>query len=249
VKVEPAAKTSEKEISLETGLESDHPLYLQLSVLGAERQQELKHISEEINVLLDRQNHGIVDNFHSEFESLSLRYQEKDREEQSKITQALAQLYQEYSNLPLSEFMGYVKAADMEPFMQAYLRSQQKNDGRLPLSDNLIESHLYQIQHSRSLDELAINVRKTAAIMTLEKIPDANKLIAYQKKMRTSVLETLRKLLFSSNTAVPKDFFTLDNRTRLSEILRSSWVSNPDEHDYYMNEFDILAEGNDEHTP
>lgn len=230
-----------KTIQLADGLDSEHPLYLQLKALSNVRQQALQQISADIQALLARENHTLVDHFKKDFDRLASHYEERDKVEQVKIINEIGTLYQEYSNLTVSEFMGYIKAADLEPFFQGYLHSQKLAADGPSLSDNIIESYLYQIRHSQRLEELALNVNRTAEIMTLKKIPAPDKLVAYQKKMRAEVLDSLKKLLFSTNSPLPNNFFTLENRMRLSEILKSSWISNQDEYDYYMKEYDILS--------
>ena len=91
----------DKAIQLPNDLDPGHPLYIQLTALTEARWQALEQISEDIQILLDRENHTMVEHFKTDFEKLISYYVERDQVEQVKIVSEIELAYKEYSGLPL----------------------------------------------------------------------------------------------------------------------------------------------------
>lgn len=220
-------------------VDHNHPLYLQLIALANERQSTLHIESEKINSLLQKQNHAIEHNFIATLQALIKKYEQIDIEQQNKISRGLVKLYQEHSDIPLVHFIAYVRAAGLQTFAKENLDNRAETMRDLQLSPQQISILLGKIQQADTFVELEQHVKDSSDLLTLQHLPDADKLVIHQNEMRNQTLQRTGHFIFSPNSNMPENTFQEENRAALSRILKMAWVSDPDEIDYYLSEFDL----------
>jgi len=219
-----------------------HPLYLQLISLASERKQALAVVTERMIVLLQSNNEGKSAAFSENFEKLLAWYVEVDKQQQEKIMEELATLYRNHSEMRLSQFASYVKAAQLGLIARETLNFWSQNDGIPQLSSEEVASMMHSIQSSKSFAELDAATSKAVEKLNLTNLSDPDKLIKYQNEMRLKVMQQLGKFIFSANNRLPPQNFNKDNKEHVAHILKTAWVTDTDEYDYYLSEYDILAE-------
>lgn len=226
-------------------IDRNNPVYLQLASLLTARQQALKPISDQIAGLLSDNNHGAAANFTERFAALANKYSALAQEQNAKLMRGISQINEEYSALPFSGFMAYLKLAGVDKLVQENLKKQQES-GKQHLSNQEVEGLLLAIQESQDLDELDSIVNKSADLLNMAELPDAEKLIAYQSSLRAHVLLKLGQFLLSANSPLPSSTFNEKNRPVLARILKNAWILDQDEIEFYMHEFDMLVKQNAE---
>lgn len=217
--------------------DSSDPLFLQLTALSAERTEALKGASDQMTMLLKTQNESIVNNFIDKFQSLLLQYERIDLEQQEIISKALIKLYQENTEIPLAQFGSYVKAAGLETFAMESLSNQARRIGSGQLTQQQFSFLLGKIQGSMDFEPLSHHVKEAADLLTLEHLTEPDRLVRYQNEMRAQALQRLSYFILSQN-GLSSSAFNEENRTLLSIILKNAWVTDSNEHEFYLNEFD-----------
>ncbi len=171
---------------------------------------------------------------------------EQLNQEKQTMARSLLQLYSENSNVPLEHFMGYVKAANLEPFVQEILSLNEEQLSQKALQKRQIEEQIKKIRSAKNLQELQKQVDLIAHMLQLEKLPDPKQVIAFQGEVKLQVIEKLNAFLLSNENVLPKEDFTDSNRSILAHILKTAWVSDPDEFDFYLSEFEVRSKQTEE---
>jgi hypothetical protein len=240
-----ALATQERHGSLKSDVDLHHPLLLQLNALAHERTQTLKQVSDQIVELLNQRNEGRIHDFTKRYKSLSQQYGALDEEHKEKMSQALADLYREYSYMSLAEFTSYLQAAHLEILAQetfAYYRPTLLAKEVSDISEARVQAKIEQIQQAKNFAELDAVVNETAELLTLEHVPHAEHLIRYQNTLRNHVIQQLSRFLLSPDGHLPATEFHEENRARLMQILKMAWITDPEEVAFYLNEFKILLQ-------
>jgi len=172
-------------------------------------------------------------------------YREISQRENEKLTQELSKLYQDHPNIPVSEFISYLKATGFASHVQDHLKLHEKLLADNVLIESQITELLKKIPQASNLDELSQSVKDLSDLLNLEKVADTQKLIFYQNSVRVQVLEKLNEFLLSSDKALADHEFVNENRTLIANILKDAWVVDPDEFDFYLNEFDMRVQNAD----
>lgn len=159
--------------------------------------------------------------------------------EEHDLIKSLVKLYEDYGDMPLADFMRYIKAAGFEAFVDNHLKVQNKNsqEERTPY-EQLVEAQLVHMKQSDNVAELLQNVEKIAQTLNLDIYPDPEIVIAYQAKAKVQVLDKLNDFLMSNDNGLPESEFTEVNRSRIEQIMKLAWVTKQDELEFYLNEFD-----------
>lgn len=224
-------------------IDKNHPLYFRLLALYNARQQTLKPISDEMIALLDVQNEHSQSNFSEKIDELERKYEKLASDLQKRIIKAVSHLHREYANMPLNNFMSYVRGAGLESIVQENIRSQGHVLGSASqISPELVQGQVEKIQQSKDLKELDSRLNETNKMLSLEKVPDASLLNSYQNTIHGEVTKKLDAFLLTSSKKLSPEELNDKNRVVLVRILRSGWVTDPDEIDYYLNEFDLLTQ-------
>ncbi len=217
-----------------------HPMLFQLSALSSARREGLTTIAKEIQTLLNNQIQEYNPNFSEKLADLAIQFQQKDMEEKEKISKILADLYEDYSDLPLAQVLPYTKTAGLEHIISEMLSRQSKALEEQNLSEELIGAQLQMIKKAKTFGELDDSTTKAANLLTLKFIPDPEQLISYQNETKFLVTDKLEEFLLSRDFEMPKSEFQADNRNILNHILEISWITDPHEASFYLNEFDNL---------
>lgn len=250
-------------------IEPHHPLLMQLCALKAQQQHTTRLFENDllslfpaanqhtmrnvVNYLLTHISHETTDpiaddafHFLHHLQRILAHYDEDLVAQDKEMVQEMAKLYREYSAMPLAEFMEYIHAAGLTRFVQENLKLYEEGLPSRP-PDQLIEEHLASINSAKNLHELGLQVENTTKLLTLGKFPDPNKVIAYQDTAHKLVIDKLNDFLLSSDRAMPPEDFIDENRSLLAQTMKNAWISDPDEFDYYLNEFEIRSQEELEH--
>ncbi len=218
--------------------ELKHPLYYKLAALYETRQQKLNLISGEIIKFEGSKASG--PEYQQKCEALTNEYQLAEGQMQEMICNEVKSLHQSYANMPLTEFMSYLNAAGLEPLVKDNF--QTTNSSPSAYSKELFNNQLETIQSATSFQALNAGVQQIANQLTLENVADTTLLIAYQNAVHTEVVLRLDQFLLSPNRILDSEELHEKNRPLVESTLQSAWVSDQDEIDYYMNEFDLLTQ-------
>ena len=169
------------------------------------------------------------------------RYESDLKEKNENTLHALTKLYQEYSEMPLEKFIDYVKAAELEFFVKEQLFSEEDEIADNSPPDLQIEGTLEHIRDASTLQQLHNSVDTASKLLNLQHVPDPKKLMAFQSHIRNQVIEKLNDFLLSSDKALSQEEFKEENRPTLAQILKTSWITDPDEFEFYMSEFEVRS--------
>jgi len=234
--VDPIPQSSALSNSNEAKIDRNHPLFYKLTAIHNARQQALKPLSDQMQSLLHEENQT---KNHQKLNELETRYENMTADIQEKIVKAISNLQHEYSTMPLTEFMAYIKAVGLESFIQESLLKQLKEHENKVTFENF-DTRLLSIQRAQSLKELDESLTETALRLTIEKVPDTALLISYQNKVHAEATTKLDEFLLSSKNLLRPEDLLEKNRGTIVRILKNAWVTDTDELDYYLNEFDLL---------
>jgi hypothetical protein len=251
-----AAKTAKKNSSesltdtgeihgkVDSEIDENNPLFLQLNAIATSRQNALKPIGEEISHLIYKQTMEGVPGFPKQIHELLDTYETINEEQRIKTSKALNKLHQEHPELSMAQNMNYIQAAGLEAFVQENLKIRFEAQDQNWLSANEINAQQEKIKDSTNWEEFEKNVLDTAKMLTLKQMPNADRLITFQKSTRSVVLKKLEHFLLSSKSPIPLDQFGPQQRISLINILKSAWISEPNEQAFYLNEFDLHSQKN-----
>lgn len=222
-----------------TQAEQKHPLYYKLAALHDLRQQKLKLINSEISKLAEEQADRASVAKQEKINILNQNYLNTDQQMQEMIVREVSNLHHTYSQLPLTEFMTYVKSAGLESIVQGNLHNIHPR--KCHYSNEEFTSELETIKSADSLLSLNQGIHQIAESLSMECVPSTDLLIAFQNAVHTEVLLKLDLFLLSPDKRLKNEELQDQNRPLLENILQSAWISDQDEIDYYLNEFDLLA--------
>lgn len=219
-----------------------HPLYLQLNSIASARSRALKGIRDEVITLLQKQEREMQPDFEDRIQKLLTAYLEEDASQKKKMVHELSQLYQEYSETPLEEFMKFVEATSLTSFVREALKTKQSLS-EAPLAEKQsFDIMLTGIRKADSLSELDNLVVEASLNLNLERLPDPSVLIAYQEKVHNAVLDKVAALLLAPQSPMLAQPLQDMDRVTLIRILKTAWVTDQGELDYFVNEFDHLRQ-------
>lgn len=223
--------------SLTNEVDQQLPLYNQMVALTEVREQILKQISEEIDE--ETSTSKWVKSNH--LTALYEKYEKTATEQQEKIVRAISALQQEYTTMPLTLFMNYVKATGLRPYIQENLRRKLNDTNHSPFPEEFMNISIEKIRQSTTFSDLDKHLQDTSKLLTLENFPDPALFIAYQNRIHSTVLHKFNTFLLSPITPLSYKEFNPSNRHLVAQILQQAWVTDEDEFNYYLNEFDLLT--------
>lgn len=224
-------------------IDEHHPLLLQLKSLMRERKHALMPLNNKIVMLLNRNTKQGEEDFSSTFSLLSNEYEATNQRFQEVVTEKLTELYRQYNDLSLEQFASYVKAAGLENLAHESLIVKSQNS--MPqerLNEAQFTKQMTKIMESSSFEELNQVVTETAGLLDLSRVPNHELLIRYENEMRSYALSQVQRFLFSQEGRLPPEDFNPTNRIHLGHILKTAWVTIPEECHFYLSEFDLLAQ-------
>lgn len=234
-------KSAVTESQKPTNSNPNHPLQMRLTALSNERKAALKEISEKMVQQIHLHTEQYVPDFHSDFQNLLIEFEQIDRHEQARINKSLFQLYQEYPNMPLMDFISYVESSGMKKYFRQYLKKRKKLLGETVVTAEEFNRMLRKVYRTTTLNSLDRQVVKATEMLTLENLPNVEELVGYQNQFRTQVLRQVMKLIMSP----VEDRSHPGSRATLAHILKSIWVTDQNEYEYFINEYDLIVDDND----
>lgn len=241
-KLEESSTVLEKELSSLFGKSNRKEVLSILEKMQTALQKGEKRYAHQPELLAKQQR---TSQFLSQLQEVLLKVEQENQSRNQEAVHELKNLYQEYAAMPLSRFIEYVKAAGLETFVEESLHiyeQGQSKENEIPVAK--IEEEIRKIPNLSSLGELKNQVDGIATLLKLEKIPDPKKLITYQSETRQHVVEKLNDFLLSSNKSLPSAEFKEQNKAVLAHILRTAWVVDPDEFEFYIHEFELRIADN-----
>jgi len=232
---------SSKNISLEP----NHLLYLHLRALATERTRELTSIATKIVNRINQENHTMTSNFGETIDELLNEYKEKENEISDKIKKEVIRLHKEYAEVPFEKFMEFLESTQLSFFVGNILDKQHEWTAVSQLTEEEIEKQFKKISHAQTIEQLDNIVQETAEILSLSSLPDPGGLIMYQEVMHDIVLQKLGHFLLLPTSIYAKQRPEEKDEVALKRILKTSWVTDPDEKEFFLTEFDYLRDRND----
>lgn len=220
-------------------VDTENPLFLQLSALANARHSALMPLTDEMTDLLKKHAQAAQPDFQARYAKIQQQLMEANREQQTKIFKKFDGLFREYSDLPATSFSDYIKAAHLDTLFQAYLSELNKRPPDSQLTDEKIAIQLKRIEDSHTWQELEHSVHQTNQLLQFDHIPDETRLIAFQNSARLIVTKKLNQFILSSDGTLLTNEFTPDYLQSLTNILKSAWINDPDTYDFYINEFEL----------
>lgn len=228
-----SADEKKNDINLENEIDQNHALYYKLMVLSHAREHSLMILGEEAYP-------GTTDASHDKGIPYKNSRQTIISNLQEKIIRAISALQQEYATIPFGLFMSYVKAAGLESLVEENLQNHTETSETMLQFESLFQSQLQKIQQSISLKKLNSNLNNMLQLLTLENVPDPKTFILYQNIIRAHALNRIDNFLFSPTENLPATDMKEENLTLLSRILKTVWIADEGELDYYLEEFNQL---------
>ncbi|MGZ3633132.1 MAG: FHA domain-containing protein, partial [Parachlamydiaceae bacterium] len=119
-----------------TEIDPNHPLYYKLIAIYKTREQKLKPINEKIDY--EKSQHHLDSS--KNLSALKIEYELTSKHWLKKSIKLISELQQEYASMPITQFMEYVKAAGMEPFVGEHLHKQLQSPKQISFSKDLVRS-------------------------------------------------------------------------------------------------------------
>lgn len=217
-----------------TSIDTNHPIYIQLQSLAAARENELKPLSTALANMINQELQHPRMQFQIEFQNLSHTYLMADGKHKQAIKEALENLYEQYEDIPIHQFLAFVKALNLEQLIQ-------QEDQALTIVDENCQQNmellLTYIENSKSLIELDNLIHMATLWLNFDYIKDPNELLKYQNLLRNHLLEQLEKYLLSQKK---HGLVKVDDKEVLQHILSHERLIKPEEHDFFLQEFDEI---------
>lgn len=221
-------------------IDQKHPLYLKLQALNIERQHILKPISNELITLISQNTAAINPEFSQKCQQLLTNYETADTEIQDKLKDKLTELYEEHSEMPLQQFALYIRSGGFSPFVKNNLKNRLESNDTSNISDYDMDDLFQKIQLATDLIELENGVAQIAPELNIGKLPDHKKLIVFQNRLHAEVLNKLAQFLLSPDKNIAAKEISDEDQARLNRIIKLSWITNTDEIDFLITEFEYL---------
>lgn len=223
---------SKKETELPVDI--NHPIYIQLQSLVIARENELKPLNIALTNLMNDELQSPHTQFQIEFQNLSHTYLMANIKHKQVIKETLDALYHQYEDIPIHQFLAFIKALNLQQLIQQEDQSLSIPDENCQQN---IELLLAYIENSKSFAELDNFIHIASTWLNFDYIKDPNELLKYQNLLRNRLLEQLERCLLSQ-----KKHFLIksDDKEFLQHILNQERLIKPEEKDFFLEEFDEI---------
>lgn len=216
------------------GIDTNHPIYIQLQSLAMARENELKPLVNAISNLVNQELLNPRAQLQMEFQNLSYNYLMTNAKHKQVIKQALDNLYHQYEDIPIDQFVAFIKALNLEQLIQHEDQSISIVDENCQQNIELLLNH---IENSQSITELDNLIHIAGTWLNFDYIKDPHELMKYQNLLRNRVLEQLEKYLLLQNK---QPLVKSDDKEILYHILNQERLIKPEEKDFFLEEFDEI---------
>lgn len=227
-------ETSKKNLEI-SAVDTNHPIYIQLQSLAFMRENELKPLAIALNNMINQELLMPRAQFQIEFQNLSHTYLMANTKHKQAIKDTLDTLYQQYEDIPVDQFVSFIKALNLEQLIQQEDHSLSLIDENCQQNMELLFTY---IENSKSLPELDNLIHIASTWLNFDYIKDPNELVKYQNLLRNQLLEQLERYLLSQ-----KKHFLIkaDDREVLQHILNQERLIKPEEKEFFLEEFDEIV--------
>ncbi|MBA3722357.1 MAG: FHA domain-containing protein [Parachlamydiaceae bacterium] len=219
-------------------IDTNHPIYAKLMSLSKAREKELQPIAVKIQTMLDREIQFPEINFQTHFQELSHQFLMIDSKHKSELKNSMIALYEQYQEMPVDQFLQFVKKAGCEKLIC-------QTGGSVSLADESclqnLETNLTQIKNSKSLVELDNFIDIAMAWLTFDYISNPKELMEYQNRLRNQVLQQLEKLLLSNQNHLNNQGLSAEEKESLKNILGIERLIKPEEQEFFLEEFERFS--------
>lgn len=215
------------------------PIFLHLTAVMTSRTNVLKPITDEIIDLLKRELTAPQSDFTSRFTKLQKTYLSLTKEELAKLEKKFESISNEYAHLPASTLIEYIKEANADGAFHDYLTALSLNSKAEQITDEKVGELIKKIENSKSWQELESAVLQANQLLRFVNIPASKRLISLQNSTRLVVTQKLNQFILSSDSSLPSHDFAPDDLQSLSNILKNSWIIDPETYDFYIDEFEL----------
>lgn len=234
-------------------IDHDHPLVITLSDEASRRQEALTEVSQQIESLLEEHSRREVPSFEEKQKRLVKKYISISHDYQTKITTILERIYMDHVGenkaYDRETFLAAVKAADLESLIPANIDLSSEDPEELGSLLELrneeeccFESLIGAIKDSASLAQLNELVKECAKTIQDKRQSNPEFAIAKHESLRSETLKKVGELLLSPKETVVSQTFHEQNRSILNEVFDNADISDLEERQYYLNEFDLLMQ-------
>ena len=226
---------------------TSHPFYTAMKQWSSKREKALQNVSQKIQELFESNNQQELGDFHQKHATLLEEYQTINEQFRDTISNNLSDLYSKYvhneSSQSISDaFFMAIQANHFQSFIPNTLKYQAglAKSGLPPHQEAAaLISKLELAQNFTEVDHL---VSQAVDIITPQNIRDLEQLLSLQNSLRTQVLRTIGRFLLSPDHQLSSDTFQEHNRIKLDSILSKANITEDEERDFYLKEFDLLIE-------
>lgn len=213
-------------------------LSMQLQILAKDRQKTLTQSSSELVSMIQEELTSPTPDFKERFKAVFERYTTLSSEINKKITDKIIELEQDYSKIPLCDFLQKTEQSGLNHIAQPVLEKVLTPE-EITCKTNDFEALLKKIDDATTFTTLHDAVKEVSKFLVIETIPDTQKLISYQGYAKGHVQKKLSQFLLSDAPKSPEEIFNAANRELLLSTLEMAWITDFDENNYYMQEFDL----------
>jgi len=227
-----------------------HPLHITIIELASQRQAALKAVKDKILALLEDHTKKESPDFYNQYKTLLDEFELVSQKQRKKIEKVLDNLYNDYVVSEPKEqyelFVSTVKMAELEDFLPTYLRAAgekpiEKADApKTEATTKDVEAAIKTISETKNFVELHDTVLKTSNCISIYNSKNSDDEERLKTQFRREVLNKVGELLLSPEYAHTPQLFQDENRTLLSESLNLANITEIEERNFYLNEFDLL---------
>lgn len=215
-------------------IDRNHPIFIQLQVLAAARENELKPLVAALSNLINQELAFPRARFQVEFQNLSHAYLMANNKHKIALKKNIEALFEKYQNIPIHQFLAYIQELRMEHLIQEEGQSLAVVDENCQQN---METLLNHIENSKSLSELNNIIHISTSWLNFDYIKDPKELMKYQNLLRNQLLQQLEKCLLTQNKDI---IINAEDKDVLHDILNQERLVKPEERAFFLEEFEAL---------
>lgn len=173
-------------------IDTNHPIFIQLQSLVQSRDAELKPLALNLHVLVGKDLLAPRGKFQNEFQNLSHAYLMANAKHKQAIKESLDALYGQYQDIPIDQYIAFIKALNLEQMIQSGEEEFSIIDENCQQNIELLLTH---IEKSKSMNELDNFIHIANTWLNFDYIKDPKELMKYQNQLRNRLLDQLEKFL------------------------------------------------------
>ncbi len=237
----------------ESGLDKDSHLstlskkiITKVKKLTKNRNTDLQEISTELHTLIKAEKSMPPEEFKQRKKELTDKYDAIQSIHKKLITNGLDLLYAEslteFPNVNLPLLYELIKDDKLQSFLSHKLTLKYKASKSLDPNNLTHEELIRIILASDTLEQLDEALSSLSEVLRPEKMPDPVQLQSFKSTVRSETLQKLNNFLLSPKTTQLPINFYLKNDRLLNNILLNANITQRDEKNFYLKEFDNLVE-------